>query len=347
MRGDGRGQRPVVHAQPAQGQVLDHRHARPGRHPGDQPAATLREHRSGGVLVGGDQVDEARPHPLQQVLERLGHDPAPVQRDADRAHPRAAHDVEHTRVGDLLRQHRRARLAQQRGHQADRLLRARGDQDLLAARGHPLGGHQRGDLPAQLGHAGGVVPGPVHLLRQGVTGHLAQHPAHHGGRRRARRGELDHVLVLVQQAAVELGREGPLAGRGRVGRTDPRAAALAAVEPARLLQLPVGPHDRRPAQLQPPRQVALGREHVAHAQLAPVDGRRQGAREPVVEGARPHGPRPQEHAQPVGSDLHRANDPSKAIEWQVTRRETQSIVPLKGSLGPIRLIGLTEGRRGT
>ena len=30
----------------------------------------------------------------------------------------------------------------------------------------------------------------------------------------------------------------------------------------------------------------------------------EGAGEPVVEGARPHGPGPQERAQPVGRDLH-------------------------------------------
>ena len=133
---------------------------------------------------------------------------------------------------------------------------------------------------------------------------LAQYPAHHGGRRRARRGELDHVVVLVQQAAVELGRERPLAGRRRVGRADPRAAPLAAVEPARLLQLSVGAHHRRPAQLQPPSQVALRGEHVAHPELAAIDRRREGPGEPVVQGAGPHGPRPQERAQPVGRHLH-------------------------------------------
>jgi hypothetical protein len=267
MRGDGRGEGPVVHQEPAQREVLHHRHPRASRHLGHEPAAALREHRSGGVLVGRDQVDEARAHPLQEILQRLGHDPPVVQRDADRAHPGATHHVERAGVGDLLGQHRRARLAQQRGDEADRLVGTRGDEDLLGPGRHPLGRHQSGHLTAQLGEARGEVARSGHLAGQRLAGHLGQDPAHQGGRRRARRGELDHAVVLVEQAAVELGREGPLAGRGRLGRADPRAAALAAVEPPRVLQLTVGGHHGRPAQLEAAREVPLRGEDVAHANI--------------------------------------------------------------------------------
>jgi hypothetical protein len=175
LRGQWEHRRPAV-AQLAVGVVLHHPHAVPRRQLDDLGPPALRHRAAGRVGEGGDQVEQGRSLPPDDLRERLRVEAVLVGADRDDAGPGQLEALQCGEVRRVLDEHDRARVEQRGGDQAERLLRTRGDQQVVHAGGQAARGHPRGDPRTQRAVAlgGRVLEGtpcvgtPEHLVEGGA-----------------------------------------------------------------------------------------------------------------------------------------------------------------------------------
>ena len=138
--------------------VLEHRHLEAARQRQQLLAALEREHGAGGVLEGGQGVDELGPEPRQRALEHVGAHAVLVGGHADEARPRAAEGLQRADEGRLLDDDGVARVEEDARREVEALLRAGqhhhlGGRAAHAARRH----HLRQRLAQRRESLGGAV----------------------------------------------------------------------------------------------------------------------------------------------------------------------------------------------
>src|SRR5439155_9201763 len=176
---------------------------------------------------------------------------------------RVGEDVDRLEVSRRFERYGVAFLEEELRDEADRLLSAARDQDLVVARRETTRVQPRRDRATQLGKSGRQVTVTSREPRHSVfqRDELFRDGA---GARKVRAEELDRSARSLDQAPVDrvtakrwrlvAGRRRPPGRRAHAG-----AASLTGLEPSLLAQDFVRGHDRRPADREKARQVSLGR----------------------------------------------------------------------------------------
>jgi hypothetical protein len=83
-----------------------------------------------------------------ELEQRLGVGPAVVARDGDRAEVRELEGLQRGEVGRVLDEHDVARVQERARDEPERLLGARGDQQVVRGHGQAAAGHEGGEARA-------------------------------------------------------------------------------------------------------------------------------------------------------------------------------------------------------
>ena len=214
-----RPQRLAVEAEQAVGVVLEDEDVLAAADLEDLRAARGRERHAGRVVEVGDRVEEldllaGRARGGDRLPQRLGHQPVGVHLGV---HDVALVGLEHPQRADVRRRladHDVARVAEDAGHQVDRLLGADGDDHVVGVGLDALEAHHLGDLLAQLGHA---LAGAV-LHRLGAV--VGDQVADRAGRRR--RAAARRCWACRRRARRPRAATRPRTGPGSPRRSSPR-----------------------------------------------------------------------------------------------------------------------------
>jgi hypothetical protein len=194
--------------------VLDDPQARAGGHGGDRLAARRGHRAAGGVLEGGDEVEELGTLAADRLLQRRRIHPVGVPRHGDHACVREAEDLKCRQIAGVFDEDRVAGFEQGRGQQGQGLLGAGGDDQVVGGGGQAPGGDARGQGGPQ--HRLALGRGVLQRLRRAVRQDLLEGRRDAGaveefrGRQSAR--EVDHLGACGDREDVPHGRAAHRAG---------------------------------------------------------------------------------------------------------------------------------------
>lgn len=148
--------------------VLDDPESEPRRRLGDGLPAAGGKGAARGVLEGGHDVEEGRLLARRDLFERLGDDALVVGGHGDDPRAGEAEGLQGREVAGVLDEHDAARLDERRGQERERLLRTRGDQQVVGVGGEFACGEPRRYGGTELGVAlgGRVLEGVLRVVRQ-------------------------------------------------------------------------------------------------------------------------------------------------------------------------------------